>query len=185
MWIFAKFNELIKALTLNTAATDASTQAQEAADSTTRRNTIALLQTTEALNRLSRLVRKLIDKLTFVPKPGPVSFHVTQEDGNMLVFTVSLPAEPEGFNDIASGELTVTIEGSAPAVMPTAKGATEVPGLKGAQGATLALSFVYIDDAGNRSEASKLEGVVLSDTLPPATPGALAITVTGEEADPT
>lgn len=98
----------------------------------------------------------------------------------MLTFKINLPAEPTEPNDIASGELTVTIAGGTPTVMPTAKGQIEVVGLTGNQGDSVEVTFAYIDDAGNRSVQPSGLNVVLSDTIPPANPGTLSLEVTAE-----
>lgn len=98
----------------------------------------------------------------------------------MLTFKINLPALPPEPNDIASGELTVTVNGSAPVVFPTAKAQTAVEGLTGNEGETVEAAFIWIDDAGNKSQQPAALTVVLADTIPPADPGALALEVTSE-----
>lgn len=142
-------------------------------------NTRATNSNTAALQESNQLLGRLLERLRLLPQPGPLSISVTKENGSMLTFTVQLPAEPIGFNDIASGELTVTIAGGAPAVMPTTKGQTEVAGLTGNDNDSVSLSFVYIDDAANRSYPSTFSDT-LKDSIAPPQPGALGITVTGE-----
>lgn len=98
----------------------------------------------------------------------------------MLAFKITLPPEPAEPNDIASGELSLTIAGGARVVIPTTKGQTEVTDLEGNDGDNVLATFAYIDDAGNRSLVPSSIDVELSDTIPPANPGELALVVTGE-----
>lgn len=98
----------------------------------------------------------------------------------MLQFTITLPALPPEPNDIASGELTVKVGDGDAKVIATTKEQTEVTGLEGAQDAAVSVSFSYVDDAGNKSVHPSVIADVLKDTIPPADPGALGLTVTGE-----
>lgn len=150
----------------------------------TQVNTVWQQQHTHQLRLLNLKVEELLKRLRNLPDPGLLSISVTSEEENMLVFKIQLPAEPEGFTDIAKGELKVKIGDDAEQLIATEKGQKEVAGLKGAQGAPVSCSFVYIDDAGNRSEhPTELVGVALADTIPPPDAGALGIQVTAEEAD--
>jgi hypothetical protein len=143
-------------------------------------NTSAVRQNMAAVVLLTVRAEQLLDRLRNLPDPEPISLFVTGERDSMLSFKIQLPSLPEGPNDIASGELTVTIDGGAPAVFPTAKDATEVDGFSGNDGAAVRASFAYIDDAGNKSTTPAVLDAVLSDTIPPSDPGALALLVTGE-----
>lgn len=96
-----------------------------------------------------------------------------------LVYDVLLPAAGV---DVESRELTVTINGTAQPVLTPDKFATTTR-ISVPQDSTIHLSLVDIDDAGNRSEPSTYDFVAL-DTLPPATPGALGVTLVGEEETP-
>lgn len=98
---------------------------------------------------------------------------------NMLGFKIVLPELPPEPNDIVSGELTVSI-GEAEQIITTTKEQTEVADLAGEQGAAVHVSFVYIDDAGNRSEDASVLTETLIDTIPPAVPGALGLAITSE-----
>lgn len=99
----------------------------------------------------------------------------------MLNFKILLPALPPEPNDIASGELTLTVGSGEAQVIATAKDQVEVVGLAGNEGEAVNASFVYIDDAGNRSaNASVMPTVVLADTIPPPDAGVLGLMITGE-----
>ena len=99
----------------------------------------------------------------------------------MLIFDVVLPAIPEAPSDIVGGRLTYVIAEVEAVVVDTAVGQEKVEVLRGNDGDTVALSFVWVDDAGNESvEPSTLEAVLV-DTFPPPNPGELGIVVTGED----
>jgi len=116
------------------------------------------------------------------PPNAPGLWIVQCSTGDYAVWSVkiSLPPAPPEPNDIVSGELTVKIGDSAEQTIATTKEQTEVTGLEGAQGDRVLASFAYIDDADNPSEHPSTVDVVLSDTVPPADPGTLGLTVTGE-----
>jgi hypothetical protein len=111
-------------------------------------------------------------KLTIVPL-GEV--HMSSVD--KINFKVVLPplATP---NDVVTRELTVTIAG-ATEVKNLSPDTVEVNDLVGPQDAEVVLVLVDIDDAGLRSAAATLTGV-LADTFPPAAPGSLALQTIGE-----
>lgn len=98
---------------------------------------------------------------------------------DILVYDVLLPAAGV---DVESRELTVTIDGTAQPAMTPAKGDVSTQ-IKVPQDSTCHLSLVDIDDAGNRSEPSTFD-FVATDTLPPATPGALGVNLVSEEETP-
>lgn len=129
------------------------------------------------------LVQKSLKSLTFrAVHIGPLTLTVTGESEMSLKFKVALP--PITASDVVSGELSVKIDAGEPIVIATTKDQTEVVGgqLSGRDGATVELSYVLIDDAGNRSEPSVFVGQLL-DTIAPPKPGELALAVTEEVAD--
>lgn len=113
---------------------------------------------------------------------GPLKIEVTGESEMSLKFKVALP--PITASDVVSGELSVKIDSGEPIVIATTKDQTEVEDgqLSGRDGATVELSYVLIDDAGNRSEPSVFVGQ-LTDTIAPPKPGELALAVTEEVND--
>jgi len=94
-------------------------------------------------------------------------------------FSVVLP-ELTDVGDVESGELTVTVGEGDPQVVTTNVDDTEVTGLSGAQGETVVLSFVYVDDAGNKSEVPSTLTAELLDTVPPQNPQSLGVRIEGE-----
>ena len=142
----------------------------------TRDENLRLL--TKSINGLTTTLKRFFQ----LPDPGPLQIVVTGDSdmASMLGFKILLPALPPEPNDIVHGELTIQIGESTPSIIATAKEQTEVTGLSGEQDTTVNVSFVYIDDAGNRSEDASTISEVLVDTIPPATPGALGLAVTSE-----
>lgn len=145
-------------------------------------------QTTAAT---ARDVRALHFQLAYV---GPIEFFFERgSDMSHLKFWSRLPVlptDPDVLQDIASGELTVTIAGGEPLVIATPKSDGEpLPdgtnaGLKVEDerftcqvGDVITGSFVYIDPASNRSVNPATSSVVAAvpDTTPPADPGALEL----------
>jgi hypothetical protein len=130
--------------------------------------------------RLDGLERKL-DAVLRRLGPGRLSIHVLGElqMSDKLSFVVYLPEKAAP--DVVSRELTVTIKGKTEdvEVITLDADASEVPALLGAEGDTVTLSLVDIDNAGLRSEPSVLKAV-LADTFPPPKPGVLGLEITGE-----
>jgi len=128
------------------------------------------------LDHLERLIKKLFSYRT--PNPTSISLTVKGENMDQLGFEVSVPRAPG--SDIVGGELRVKIGTGEEQIFPTTPEQTEVTGLTGPQGAKYQLSFVYIDDAGNRSKIPSVLSGVLTDTIPPPNPGELGIRVVSE-----
>lgn len=140
----------------------------------------SLLNMKTLIRLLIRLVR---DWLGTVPNPGPLSISIRKEFLNMLQFRVNLP-QGDNLTDVVSGELTVTktLNGETSTnTIQTALGQSSVEGLVGDDNTDVVLSFAYVDNAGNRSTLPAVLTVTLTDTIPPADPGALAVEITGEE----
>lgn len=137
-----------------------------------------LRELTGAIEQLNKTLRRFFP----VPTPGSLKITVIGESqmANMLGFKIVLPELPPEPNDIVGGEVTVIIGGGEPQIIPTTKDQVEIVDLSGEQGAQVQVSFVYIDDAGNKSEEASTLTETLVDTIPPATPGALGLAVTSE-----
>ena len=137
-----------------------------------------LVMLIESLNTINSTLKRF-----FKPQdPKPVKLVITGESemANMLGFKIVLPTLPPEPNDIVSGELTVQVGAGEAAVVATTKQQTEVVDLAGEEGATVNVSYVYVDNAGNRSETASTLSVVLVDTIAPAVPGVLGVVVTSE-----
>lgn len=181
MWsLFKLLNDLARAISANTLALVNNTQAVNLNTVTEQQLHRDLAQLHEDLGQLHADLTQLLDRLRNLPDPDPITITITAENGAMLTFKINLPPEPTEASDIESGELTVTVGGGTPAVIPTVKGQTEVAGLTGNQGDTVEVTFAYVDDAGNRSVHPSSLSVELTDTIPPANPGELSLEVTAE-----
>jgi len=110
--------------------------------------------------------------------PGLMRVSVSNEERDMLIFDVVLPAVT--VSDVVSRELTVAVEGQVPETRSLAGTIDVAVGFKAPQDTNVVLTLVDVDDAGNRSEA-RVQTVVLADTIAPPLPGELGVNVTGEE----
>lgn len=137
-----------------------------------------LATSSESIAVLTQDIVRLMKQSIGAPKPGSLNLVVESEMAGKLQFKVVLPVWPVGA-DIESGELTVDVAGVV-STIPVAMDQAEVTGLEGDQDAAVDLSFVYIDDAGNRSANPSVFSGTLVDNIAPQDAGTLGIEVTGE-----
>lgn len=99
---------------------------------------------------------------------------------DVLTYRVSAAAPVD--SDVVSRIVTLTVngadQGSTAYPVGTDLGVVVVP-----QNAVVKISLVDVDDAGNRSPASEYEFTAV-DTLPPAQPGFLGVTLVSESPAP-
>ncbi len=100
------------------------------------------------------------------------------------------PAKRADWDEIASGQLTVTIADGSPIVVATGKADQETADrlLKddrfiGPQDAACKAEFKYVDDAGNSSVNPTVLEFTLLDTIPPVDAEALGVTILAEVPD--
>lgn len=136
------------------------------------------LETTQQLARIESRVRSLATRLIC---PLPISLSITGDVNAMLKFQVHLPPTPPAPHDVVKGELSVSIAGQSLPPLDVELGATSVAhdAFVGNDNDPVELSLVYVDDAGNRSQASTL-AAVLTDNIAPSAPGELALSVVEE-----
>jgi hypothetical protein len=129
----------------------------------------------EALATTAGRVRFILNR------PGQITFEAVgqRKVGKMSFIQFKIVLPPVADADAVDRELSVQIGDGEPEVESVGIETREVYGHEGPQDSTVRLSLVNIDDAANRSEPSVLEAV-LTDTVPPAQPGELAIVATGE-----
>lgn len=142
------------------------------------------------IRRLDRIEQQIREVRFIVSRPNPIKLKLRAED-EMIRFGVVLPlppAEPSDWDEIASGELSVVIGDGDTIVVSTDKAVQETedrvledPQFIGEQGVLVHASFVYIDDAGNKSANPVAATAELLDTIPPVDPTELGFKVTGEE----
>lgn len=98
---------------------------------------------------------------------------------DILTYRVSAEAPKDA--DVTERLLTVLVDGQEVAEYSKslAPETTELGEIKVAQGAAVVVTLVDVDDAGNRSTPAELS-FVAQDTIPPAQPGALGVTLVSE-----
>lgn len=95
----------------------------------------------------------------------------------MLIYGIA-PAAPT-VSDVTSQELTIVVAGSDPDVRTVAVGGSVELSLT--DGASVSVTQVDIDDAGNRSEPGPAIDFVANDTIPPPAPGQPTVMLLREE----
>lgn len=96
---------------------------------------------------------------------------------DVLTYAVSAVAPVD--SDVVTRELTVVVNGVEQPVVTYPGSTVDLGVVDVPQDAEVTLRLVDVDDAGNRSDAAELTFVAV-DTLPPATPGALGVSLVGE-----
>jgi hypothetical protein len=102
------------------------------------------------------------------------------EFSDMLVYGVS--AGPAVDPDVVARRLSITVNGETISTpVEFAADSTALGEVRAPQGATVVLSLVDVDDAGNVSEPAVVE-FTANDTIPPTIPGGLGVALLREEA---
>jgi hypothetical protein len=110
-------------------------------------------------------------------RPGQITLILMEKKNMAILFKVILPTEVTP--DVVNRVLSVQV-GDLPAVVQdVAVDAVEVDGFSGELNAPVKLSLVDVDGAGNTSDASTLDAVLL-DVFAPAKPGELGIVETAQ-----
>lgn len=94
----------------------------------------------------------------------------------MLVYKAT-PAPPT-VQDVVTQEITAVVDGVSTVYPLPVGGSVE---LSLADNASVTITQVDIDDAGNRSEVSPAATFTATDTIPPPTPGAPTVELLREE----
>lgn len=104
---------------------------------------------------------------------------IAQEPSEMaLIYSVS--AGPAVDSDVVKRRLTVTVNGEVLSATEHDGNATSFGEVKVAQDASVVVSLVDIDDAGNESQPGVFE-FTATDTIAPSQPGSLGVTLVREE----
>lgn len=136
------------------------------------------LLTLRSLNRYLIQIVKQLKRLAGAEHAGPIRLTQRKENSGMFTFDILLPQNQDA--DTVRGELTYTIGGADPQVVETTLGQEAVMSLAGAEGDRVTASFVWIDNAGNRSVNPSTLDQTLTDTIPPVDPGQIGLRVTSE-----
>ena len=120
-------------------------------------------------------------ELKTLSKPERFTFQQLGRDmmADVLVYNVSVGSVVDA--DVAERRLALVVDGGEPVITVFPPEATELGEVRVPQGARAALTLVDFDDAGNASPPASFE-FVAADTLPPAQPGGLGVTLVKEEA---
>lgn len=127
---------------------------------------------------LAFLVLQNIEKKPAAPVLlGVVQLRSDKSMADVLSYTVTaaLPVDA----DVVSRLLTITVNGEDMGTAEVAVDLTELSVFSAPQDAAVTLTLVDVDDAGNKSEPA-VYSFVATDTLAPAQPGGLGVTLTGE-----
>lgn len=122
------------------------------------------------LGRLVRAVEGIERHLRKTVNPtGPVHFRQVPGDNRMSQIFVTLPQLPDHpeSGDVVKGELTPTVNGEVGSVIETAVGQEEAFLGDFAEDVALSVSFVFVDNAGNKSVNPLVAEYTVSDTTPP------------------
>lgn len=130
----------------------------------------------EHLGTIAALLKRMAPRI----KPGPLTLIVTSEVDNMLQFKIVLPELKDA--DVVLRRLAVKVGDGEFVVREFAPDTLEADGYEGPQDAAVEVSLVDVDDAGNVSQPSTLSATLV-DTIPPSTPDAPQLVVTGETSD--
>jgi len=123
-------------------------------------------------------VRHMITPYLKPARPGQPQATLIDEDGNMLVYEVTLP--PPNAPDVVKRELSYTENGGEVNVL-TGDGSATTMTVKVHDDAAVKLWLTDFDDAGNASDPSPPLEFVAKDTIPPPAPGELGVKLVGEE----
>lgn len=102
---------------------------------------------------------------------------------DILTYVINAAAPVDG--DVVQREMLVTISGDTNSATTTVwpGHAVDLGSVSAPQDATVTISLVDVDDAGNRSVPYTLS-FVAADTIPPSAPGAVMVTLVGEATQP-
>jgi hypothetical protein len=127
--------------------------------------------------RLIKQLRKM-DMRTIHPIAFKSIIVRKEEDNMTLVYNVT--AGPVVDNDVVERRLTVTVNGEVSQVTTNSNDTTSFGEFSFADNDNVVLTLVDVDDAGNVSSPAVVE-FIAADTIPPAKPGELGVSLVREE----
>lgn len=121
-----------------------------------------------------------VRRLAFKMGGPPHAFHVSliALESGMLIYSVT--AGPAVDADVSSRRLSVMVNGEVSSTVDHPASTTSFGEIVAPQDATVVVTLVDVDDAGNESPPSFYE-FVAKDTIPPSQPGSLGVTLVREE----
>lgn len=109
-----------------------------------------------------------------VAQPGPITFSIVRETNMADQLGVTLVLPPKSAPDVSNRELTVTMAGGSPQIIPLTADVNTHEIIVD-EGVAVTVALVDIDNAGNRSPDSTLN-FTATDTVPPPAPGGVNVT---------
>lgn len=106
------------------------------------------------------------------------------EDPMADSLTYAIVVTPVVNGDVVSREFSVSVNGEARPLQTFTADTTDFGSVTVPQDSNVALSLVDVDDAGNKSTPAVVE-FVAADTIAPEQPGAITVTLVGEQTDST
>lgn len=128
----------------------------------------------EAIDRLTAKVRR---QSMWLRQPRLV-VRVLRQEKNMLVYAVTAGLPVDG--DVVERRLTIEVAGAEPEQRTYNGTDTDLGEVRVEQDATVTLSLVDVDDAGNVSEPAVVT-FQANDTIPPSQPGQFGVALVREE----
>lgn len=124
-------------------------------------------------------------QLVVVSVPGvPANLRVVQTRrdsmANILTYSISVAAPVDA--DVVSRELVVTVDGVSRDSVEFSGTSTDLGSIDVPEGASVQLSLVDVDDAGNSSVPASVD-FVAADTLAPGQPGAFTVSLVAERSE--
>jgi hypothetical protein len=124
-------------------------------------------------------------QLVVVSVPGvPANLRVVQTRrdsmANILTYSISVAAPVDA--DVVSRELVVTVDGVSRDSVEFSGTSTDLGSIDVPEGASVQLSLVDMDDAGNASVPASVD-FVAADTLAPGQPGAFTVSLVAERSE--
>jgi len=124
-------------------------------------------------------VKGTVQVLSGPMMPGRLTPFLVSEDGTMLVYEIALPA-PKEEDHVVAREFTVGVNNAQVSQVSLEGSVLKVDEVKAMPKDMVSLTLVDVDGAGNRSVARTLT-FEATDTLPPAQPGEMSVTLKSEE----
>ena len=129
------------------------------------------------------LFAKLVDELRVRRIRQPQFFYEQKGEDSMAdSLTYTIVAAPVVDGDVVARLLTLVVNGEDRGTSTFPATATELDVVTVPQDSNVVLTLVDVDDAGNKSAPAVVE-FVAADTIAPAQPGAITVTLVGENTD--
>lgn len=127
-----------------------------------------------------RLIQIVVESAPGVPANLRVVQTRRDSMANILTYSISVAAPVDA--DVVSRELVVTVDGVSRDSVEFSGTSTDLGSVDVPEGASVQLSLVDVDDAGNESVPAVVD-FVAADTLAPGQPGAFTVSLVAERSE--